>query len=138
MSAMKTIETDASVDAFLASLANRGRAEDAAEVAEMMSRVSGAPPRMWGDALIGFGAYEYARSDGSVHRFCLTGVSPRKANLAVYVMDGVSAYADQLDRLGPHKRAASCLYLGRLNKIDLSVLEEIISLSLAEMKRRYP
>ena len=134
---MKTVETDADPAAFLASVAHKGRAEDAAIVMEMMARVTGRPPRIWGDSIIGFGAYDYARRDGSRHRFFLTGVSPRKVALTVYVMPGFDAYEDALERLGPHKRSVSCLYLGRLAKIDLAALEEIVSDSVAVMRRRY-
>ena len=138
MSDMKTVETDASVEDFLAACPHRGRAEDAAAVTAMMVRVTGAPPRMWGPSIIGFGAYEYARRDGSRHRYFLTGVSPRKANLVVYVMDGFTNHTDRLARLGPHRRSVSCLYLGRLAKIDAAALEEIVAASVATMRARHP
>ncbi|MEM8755752.1 MAG: DUF1801 domain-containing protein [Pseudomonadota bacterium] len=138
MSDMKTVETDADVAAFLAAHPHRGRAEDAAEVAAMIGRVSGFPPRLWGDAMIGFGAYDYARADGSRHRWFRAGVSPRKANLVVYVMSGFDGLDAHLARLGPHRRGASCLYLGRLAKVDRGALEEIVAASLAEMARRHP
>ena len=138
MSDMKTVETDADPAAFLARVENRGRAEDAAEVVEMMRRITGYGPRMWGDSIIGFGRYDYARKDGSQHSFFRTGVSPRKQNLTVYIMPGFSQFADQLARLGPHKHSSSCLYLGRLTSVDGAVLEELIRASVAEMDRRYP
>lgn len=137
MSDMKTVENDNSVDGFLASVAHRGRAEDTRLVATMMERITGHEPRMWGDSIIGFGAYDYTRRDGSTHRFFRTGVSPRKANLVVYIMDGFKSYESQLARLGPHRHSVSCLYLGRLGKVDIGVLEEIVALSVAEMGRRY-
>ncbi len=137
MSDMKTVENEADVAAFLASVENRGRAEDAETVVAMMMRVTGQPPKMWGDSLIGFDRYEYRRKDGSEHQFFLTGLSPRKANLTVYIMPGFSEYQDRLDRLGPHKHSVSCLYLGRLNKIDLDVLEELIAQSVADMRAKY-
>ena len=134
---MKTLATNASVPDYLRRLEHRGRAEDAAAVADMMERITGCPPRLWGDSIIGFGSYSYRRRDGSQHSYFLTGLAPRKANLVVYVMDGFSAYRDLLDRLGPHKHAKSCLYLSRLVRVDASVLERLVSLSVAEMKRRY-
>lgn len=138
MSEMKTQPTGASVDAFLASVENAGRREDAATVLDMMNRVTGAAPIMWGDSLIGYGNYEYARADGSRHRFFLTGFSPRKANMVVYAMTGLKNHSDLLERLGPHRHSVSCLYIGRLKNIDLGVLEQIVASDLAAMKRLYP
>ena len=138
MSDMKTVETDVDPAAFLAQVENRGRAEDTAEVVEMMTRITGYSPRMWGDSIIGFGRYDYTRKDGSAHSFFRTGVSPRKQNLTVYIMPGFSAYSEILARLGPHKHSSSCLYLGRLKTVDGAVLEELIRASVAEMDRRYP
>ena len=137
MSEMKTKPNDADVGAYLAGLSHRGRAEDAAAVAEMMARVTGEAPQMWGESIIGFGAYDYARRDGSRHQWFLTGVSPRKANLVVYVMDGFSAYEEELAALGPHKHSVSCLYLGRLKRVNAAVLEKIISQSVEVIARRY-
>jgi hypothetical protein len=135
---MKTQPTGASVDAFIASVDNAGRREDAATVLDMMNRVTSAAPLMWGDSLIGYGEYEYERADGSRHRFFLTGFSPRKANLVVYAMTGLKNHSGLLERLGPHRHSVSCLYLGRLKNIDLNVLEQIVATDLDAMKQRYP
>ncbi|MEM7267740.1 MAG: DUF1801 domain-containing protein [Pseudomonadota bacterium] len=137
MSDMKTVENDADPAAFLASVENRGRAEDAAAVTNMMARVTGLPPRMWGDSIIGFGAYDYKRRDGSAHRFFLTGVSPRKQKLTIYIMPGFKPYQEILSRLGPHKHSASCLLLGRLAKVNLAVLEELVAASVSDMRAEY-
>ena len=134
---MKTAENDGEVNAFLASVAHRGRAEDAGVVAEMMQRITGCAPRMWGDSIIGFDAYDYQRRDGSAHRWFITGVSPRKASLTIYIMPGFKRYQDLLARLGPHKTSVSCLYLGRLAKIDMSVFEDLIAQSVADMRAAY-
>ena len=134
---MKTAENDGDTAAFLASVANKGRAEDAAVVAQMMQRITGSPPRMWGDSIIGFDGYDYKRRDGSAHRWFITGVSPRKANLTIYVMPGFRRYADIMARLGPHKNSISCLYLTRLARIDVAVLEELITASVTDMRAAY-
>jgi len=138
MSDMKTKPTGASVEKFLASVDNAGRREDAATVLDMMNRVTGAAPLMWGDSLIGYGEYAYSRADGSRHRFFLTGFSPRKANMVVYAMTGLKNHSGLRERLGPHRHSVSCLYLGRLKNIDLGVLEQIVAADLAAMKRLYP
>ncbi len=137
MSDMKTAENDGDVGAFLASVAHKGRAEDAGVVVEMMQRITGCPPRMWGNSIIGFDGYDYKRRDGSAHRWFVTGVSPRKANLTIYIMPGFKRYAGIMSRLGPHKTSVSCLYLTRLAKIDLGVLEELIAASVSDMRAAY-
>ncbi|MBO6722006.1 MAG: DUF1801 domain-containing protein [Roseitalea sp.] len=135
---MKTQPTGASVDAFIASVENAGRREDAATVLNMMNRVTGATPLMWGDSLIGYGEYDYQRADGSRHRFFMTGFSPRKANLVIYAMTGVKNHSGLLEKLGPHRHSVSCLYLGRLKNIDLGVLEQIAAADFAAMQRLHP
>jgi hypothetical protein len=135
--AMKTAENDGDVEAFLASVSNRGRAEDAAVVAEMMQRITGCPPRMWSDSIIGFDGYDNKRRDGSAHRWFVTGVSPRKANLTIYIMPGFKRYPEIMARLGPYKNSISCLYLTRLARIDMAVLEELIAASVVNMRAAY-
>lgn len=135
---MKTTQNDGDVGAFLAGLENRRRAQQAETIAAMMERITGDPPRMWGDSIIGFGSYAYRRKDGSPHQFFLTGVSPRKQALTIYIMPGFSAYGDQLARLGKAKHSSSCLYVTRLENIDLDVLEEIVTDSVSVMRARYP
>jgi hypothetical protein len=134
---MKTVETDGDVSAFLNCVQNARRREDARTVMAMMERVTGCPPRMWGDSIIGFDRYRYKRRDGSEHMFMITGLSPRKAALTLYIMTGFDAYEDQLARLGKVKRSVSCLYTTRLETIDMAVLEEMVADSVAVMRRRY-
>ncbi len=137
MSELKTQENDGDVTAFLEGIEHIGRREDALVLRGVMERVSGCPARMWGDAIVGFDRYEYKQRNGTPGAWPMTGFSPRKANLVVYVMPGVAKYGPQLDRLGPHKHSVSCLYLGRLEKIDMTVLEELIAVSLADMRANY-
>jgi len=138
MSDMKTRPTDAPVDDFIASIDNAGRREDAGIVRSLMDRVTGSSARMWGDSLIGYGEYDYARADGTRHMFFVTGFSPRKANMSIYLMSGASNHSEKLALLGKHKHSVSCLYLGRLTNIDLDVLEEIVGDDIALMRQRYP
>ncbi|MSU89622.1 DUF1801 domain-containing protein [Rhodobacteraceae bacterium 2CG4] len=138
MSDMKTVETDADPHAFLAAVAHPGRRADAQAVAAMMQRVTGWPPRMWGESIVGFGAYDYRRRDGSAHRFFRVGLAPRKAALTIYLMPGVARHAALLAKLGPHRHSVSCLYLGRLRGIDMEVLETLVRRSVADMAALYP
>ncbi|WP_421853115.1 DUF1801 domain-containing protein [Oricola sp.] len=134
----KTKPGDASVAAFVDGVAHEGRRADARILLDLMSRVTGAEPRMWGDTIIGYGQYHYRYDSGREGDFFLTGFSPRKASMSVYIMPGFKPYQDHLARLGPHKHSVSCLYLGRLGRIDLDVLAEIVSDSIERMRARYP
>ncbi|MEM9574937.1 MAG: DUF1801 domain-containing protein [Pseudomonadota bacterium] len=138
MSDMKTQPTDASVEGYIQCVENVGRREDAFILLELMNSATGAKPVMWGESIVGYGNYEYARADGSKHQFMLTGFSPRKANMTVYIMPGFKPYEEQLALLGKCKNSSSCLYLPRLKNIDLSVLSDIVADSILRMKERYP
>jgi hypothetical protein len=134
---MKTVENDASVPAFLNCVENRQRAADTAQIVAMMERITGQPAKMWGDAIIGFDRFKYKRRDGTEHSYLVTGVSPRKSSLTIYIMPGFKKYTDQLARLGRHKHSISCLYITKLENVDLTVLEEIIADGYAVMKEQY-
>ena len=137
MTELKTVENDGDVGLFLQSVENRVRREDAIRTAEMIERVTGETPRMWGDSIIGFGRYQYRRADGSRHNWMLTGLSPRKSALTVYIMPGFSDYGELLEKLGKHRHSMSCLYLTRLSNIDFEVLTELVHRSVEDMKRKY-
>ncbi len=137
MSDMKTRRNDADVQEFLASVSNHHRREDARTVLEIMARVTGEPPKMWGDSIIGFGQYTYQRADKSKHQWMITGLSPRKQALTVYIMPGFSRYQSLLESLGRHRHSVGCLYITRLTHIDLTVLEEIIRRSVDDMRAQY-
>ena len=137
MAELKTQENDASVADFLSGVAHARRREDAETVCAMMQRLTGLPPRMWGGSIIGFGAYDYQQKSGQAGRWPIVGLSPRKANLTVYIMPGFSEFADDLAALGPHKHSVSCLYLTDLRKVDLAVLERIVARSIDMMRARY-
>ncbi len=113
-----------------------GRREDATLLLDLMRRASGEPPVLWG-SMIGFGHYSYRTDSGHEGEMFLTGFAPRKANMVVYVMPGFDGWAGDPKALGPHKTGKSCLYLGRLSRIDLAALERIVEASVTEMRRRY-
>ena len=133
----KTQPGDGDVQAFIAGVANAGRREDAAVLLELMQQVTGEPPVMWGPSIIGFGSYHYVYDSGREGDSLLTGFSPRKANMVLYIMPGFSEYQDLLAKLGKHKVGKSCLYLGRLTGVDLQVLKKLITLSVRHMRKKY-
>ena len=102
-----------------------------------MERVTQEPPKMWGQSIIGFGKYSYRRSDNSVHQWMMTGLSPRKQALTVYIMPGFSEFENLLAKLGQHTHSVSCLYIRNLENIDLSILEELIKQGYQLMQERY-
>lgn len=135
---LKTQPNDASVDAFIAAVEPQGRQQDCLRAREIMERLTGQPAVMWGDAIVGFGRYDYRYASGHSGSWFLTGFAPRKQNFTLYIMSGFADLASKMQQLGHHKTAKSCLYLRSIEAVDQTVLEEIISYSLDVMKRRYP
>ena len=136
MSDLKTQATDSSVDEFLDS-AGEERRQDCDRLVEMMSRATGAPPVMWGHGIVGFGAYRYRYESGREGDWFLTGFSPRKKDLTLYIMAGFDRYDALMSRLGKYRTGKSCLYIKRLADIDTTVLDELVTSSVAHMKRAH-
>ena len=137
MAANKTKETDGRVDDFIGAVDDERKRNDSRDLVELMRTITGAEPKMWGSSLVGFGRYHYQYASGREGDFFITGFSPRKTALTVYIMPGFDGYSDQLARLGPHKTGKSCLYLKNLDAIDRDVLEEIVSDSVRCMREKY-
>ena len=133
----KTIQTDASVEDFIAAVENDTRRKDAEALLKLFGRVTGMKPKMWGPSLIGYGRYHYKYESGREGDMMMAGFSPRKQNMTLYVMPGFADIGDKLERLGKHKLGKSCLYISKLADIDMSVLEEIIEYDLAYMRENY-
>ena len=138
MSENKTRPTDASVSAYIEALDHQARKADSKILLEAMTRWTGMQPRLWGPSIIGFGEYHYTYESGREGDHLLTGFAPRKSAMTVYIMPGFKPYGDHLARLGPHKHSSSCLYITRLERIDMNVLEEIVRDSVDRMKAKYP
>lgn len=136
MAEIKTRPNDKSVTAFIDSIENETRRNDAFILLEMFSRLTGCKPIMWGDSIIGFGEYEYTNSRGT-YSWLMTGFSPRKQNLSLYVMQGFDEFADDLNQIGPVKTAKSCLYITRLSRIDLNALEAFLNKVIVDMRARF-
>ena len=126
MAAIKTTVQDASVAAFLDAVEPERRRDDGRVVAAMIERIVGEPPKMWGPSIIGFGSYRYTYDSGHSGEMCALGFSPRKAKLVLYLGGGVGRYADKLTRLGKHATGKGCIYINRLDQVDMGVLEEMV------------
>lgn len=92
---------------------------------------------MWGPSIVGFGEYHYKYESGREGDFLITGFSPRKSALTIYIMPGFARYEALMDKLGKHRTGKSCLYINRLDDVDLSVLEELVTRSVEYMTEKY-
>ena len=138
MAELKTRATDASVEKFLESVTNERRRKDSLVLLDIMKKATGQKPVMWGDSMVGFGKYHYKSEHSSQEGdWPLTGFSPRKQSLTVYIMSGFKNYDKHLKKLGKFKTSVSCLYINKLDNIDLEVLKEIVKDSFQEMKKRF-
>jgi len=137
MAELKTKATNASVTAFLDTVEDEQKRKDCREVMKLMSSVTGKKPKMWGASIIGFGSYHYKYRSGREGDWMVTGVSPRKQNLTIYVMLGFSRYESLMNVLGKFKTSKSCLYVKTLDNIDRKVLARLVEKSVADMKKIY-
>ncbi len=138
MADQKTKPTAVSVDSFIDSVPDEQRRNDSRVVLEMMKRITGEEPTMWGPSMVGFGSYHYKYESGREGDSFITGFSPRKNALTIYIMPGFERYDDLMSRLGRYKTGKSCLYLKKLSDVDPYVLEELVEQSYEYMKEKYP
>jgi hypothetical protein len=122
------------LEKFLANLTPGKRQRDARTMLALMERVTGEPPTLSG-TMIGFGSYHYHYESGREGDAAAASFAPRKAATVVYLMDGVEAHAEDLDRLGPHTTGVGCLYIKDLEQVDLAVLERIVAQSWRTLTR---
>ena len=137
MADTKTRPTGTSVTAFMAAISDRGMRADAKQVAAMMRRATGKRARMWGPSIVGFGSYHYRYASGREGQFMITGFSPRKQALTIYIMPGFSRFDSLMSKLGKYKTGKSCLYIRRLADVDETVLEQLIEESVEYMRGHY-
>lgn len=126
---MKTQPTDVSIESFLEGVSDKRR-EEAGVLIAMMQDISGKEPRMWGPSIIGFGSMHYKYDTGHEGDMPQLAFSPRKASLTVY-FEGFDNYADELAALGKHKISVACLYINKLEDINLDVLRKMLERSFA-------
>ncbi|QUH31845.1 DUF1801 domain-containing protein [Vallitalea guaymasensis] len=137
MAELKTKMNDTDPMEFLLQVENDKRREDSIKLLQIMKNLTKEQPKMWGPSIIGFGKMEYKNTSGT-HDWMMTGFSPRKQNLTIYIMDGFTMYEQLLSKLGKHKLGKSCLYINKLEDIDIDILEELISKSIEYIKSKKP
>jgi hypothetical protein len=138
MTEQKTKPTSQDVQAFLDSLDNEQKKQDAQTLLQLMQEVTGETPTMWGSSMIGFGSYHYKYATGREGDAFVAGFSPRKDNLTLYIMGGFDQYAPLLEKLGKHKIGKACLYVKKLSDVDLDTLKEMVRRSAEHIKTTYP
>lgn len=138
MAENKTKETNLSVDDFINSVEDENRRKDCLAVIQLMKKITQEEPKMWGTGMIGFGNYRYRYESGREGEFFLTGFSPRKNNLTLYIHAGFDRYDDLMKKLGKVKCGKSCLYVNRLSDLNEEVLKELIHSSVDFMQKKYP
>lgn len=136
MAEIKTKVNDGDVNDFINSVNNEQKKKDGFELLEIFTRITGERPKMWGSSIIGFGQYHYKSEKSSQEGdWLLTGFSPRKQALTLYIMHGLEDQANLLKKLGKHKTGMGCMYINKLEDVDSCVLEKLIKKSYTHMKK---
>lgn len=134
----KTKETDESVIEFIESVENPKKRQDAYRLLEIFEETSGYPAKMWGPSIIGFGSYHYVYASGHEGDAPLVGFSPRKAKTTLYFATGDDERIQLLEKLGKHTSGKGCVYINKTDDVDISVLKELITQSIAFLQKLYP
>ncbi len=135
MAELKTKPTKHSVKDFIDAIEDEQLRKDCRTVSRIMKRVTKANPKMWGPGIVGFGSYHYKYASGREADWFLAGFAPRKQNLTFYIMSGFKNYNALLKKLGKHKIGKSCLYIKRLDDVDMDVLTQLIDDSVAHLRK---
>ena len=130
MAELKTKKTEQDVEDFLNSVEHDKRREDSFTVMELMKEVTGEAPKMWGSSIIGFGDYHYKYESGRENDWFLTGFSPRKNALTLYITGGFDNYGNLLGDLGKFKTGKSCIYVNKIEDINLDTLRQLVAQSV--------
>src|SRR5262245_25465741 len=137
MAQNKTKQTTVSPSSFIATVANAQQRQDSKELIAMMRTITGEPPKMWGPSIIGFGTRHYVYESGREGDTCLTGFSPRKPNLVLYIGEALQD-TSLMSKLGKYTTGKGCLYIRKLDDVDRDVLRDLIAKGVDNTRRRYP
>jgi hypothetical protein len=138
MAELKTRVNNDSVEKFISEVEDEQKRNDCYAILKLMKHITKEEPKMWGSNIIGFGSYHYIYASGQEGDWPLTGFSPRKQNLTLYIMSVFDRYNELMAKLGKYKTGKSCLYIKKLKDIDLDILKELINESVICMKKKYP
>ena len=136
MAELKTKKTKASVTAFLNRITDEQRRKDCQTVLNLMKQATGEEPRMWGSSIVGFGQYHYRYASGREGEWPIIGFSPRKTDLTLYIMPGFEKSESLMAKLGKYKTGKSCLYIKKLEDVEVPVLKKLIATSVERMAKQ--
>jgi hypothetical protein len=137
MAALKTTPNDRSVKAFLDSIDDEKKRQDSYRILELMKQVTGEEAQMWGDSIVGFGSYHYKYASGREGDWFLTGFSPRKQTITLYIMAGFDQYEALMNQMGKYKTGKACLYIKKLEDINTQTLRELVKQSVEHVANTY-
>ena len=137
MAELKTRETAASVAGFLKKITDPAARKDCAALVSIMKAEAKAEPKLWGTAIVGFGNIHLKYESGRELDWFVAGFSPRKGSLSLYLMCGLEPLAPLLKKLGPHKTGKGCLYIRRLDDVDLPTLRKLIRTARALCRKKH-
>ena len=139
MADIKTKQVELDTDQFLSAVEPEKKRADSIELKKIFDSVVKEKASVWNNNMVGYGSYHYKSERSSQEGdWPLTGFSPRKQYIAIYIMSGVKNYKDLLDKLGKYKASSgSCIYVNKLEDINTEVLKELIATSVSDMKKMY-
>ena len=127
---IKTKENDSSVEDFINSVKDEAKRKDSLTILKLMQTATKEKPKMWGSSMIGFGNKRYkSPATGREVDWFKIGFSPRKANFSLHLVLDIKKYDAELKKLGKHKTGVGCLYINKLDDVDIKVLEKLIILA---------
>lgn len=137
MAKNKTQPTEQSVKSFIDSLDDQQKIADSYSLIELMKEVTGCEPKMWGPSIIGFDQYHYNYESGREGDWLKTGFSPRKREFSIYIMSGFAKHDQLMKKLGNHRTGKSCLYVKKLEDINMDVLRDLVQESIKYVDEKY-
>lgn len=136
MAELKTKKTKASVTAFLNKITDEQRRKDCQTVLNLMKQATGEEPKMWGSSIVGFGKYHYRYASGREGEWPIIGFSPRKTDLTLYITPGFEKFESLMAKLGKYKTGKSCLYIKKLDDVEVPVLKKLIATSVEKLAKQ--
>ena len=138
MTELKTKQNESSVNDFIEKIEDPEKKKASKQIMKILETISKNKAKMWGDSIIGFGKYHYKYKSGREGDWMRIGFSPRKQNLTLYIMDGFEKYSELMEKLGKFKTGKSCLYIKKMQDIDINILKELVAESLLHMEKLFP
>ena len=133
MAELKTKPNNKDVTQFLNSVTDEKKKQDSYKILQLMKEITKEEPKMWGESIVGFGTYHYKYATGREGDWFVTGFSPRKQNLTLYLMCGLDINKDRLRKLGKYKKGKACVYIKKLEDVDIAVLKDMIRATVNEL-----